>query len=101
GFREREKPYLADLQRCEVLLERFARLPEHLAALVETLSLRERIPQVEMAAGDAANSGGYSAALVFRVMDAPSSDDLEKMQVFGDTHRVQIFLQSGGLDTVA
>ena len=27
GFREREKPYLADIQRCEVLLERFATLP--------------------------------------------------------------------------
>src|SRR5487761_2240868 len=32
GFREREKPYIADLRRCEVLLERFATLPEELAA---------------------------------------------------------------------
>src|SRR4029077_12371814 len=52
GFREREKPYLADIHRCEVLLERFAALPTHLAALVESLSLREKIPQVEVAAGD-------------------------------------------------
>ena len=52
GFREREKPYIADVRRCEVLLERFASLPEQLAALVETLSLRDKIPQVEVAAGD-------------------------------------------------
>jgi 23S rRNA (uracil1939-C5)-methyltransferase len=100
GFRERAKPYLADIQRCEVLLERFARLPEHLAALVETLSLREKIPQVEMAAGDPGVAGGYSAALVFRVMDPPTQDDLEKLEEFGRRHTVQIFLQSGGFDTV-
>ena len=100
GFREREKPYLADIQRCEVLLERFARLPEHLAALVETLSLREKIPQVEVAAGDPGVAGGYSAALVFRVMDPPTQNDLEKLEEFGRRHAVQIFLQSGGLDTV-
>ena len=37
GFRERDKPYLADLKRCEILIERFATLPEDLAALVEEL----------------------------------------------------------------
>jgi 23S rRNA (uracil1939-C5)-methyltransferase len=100
GFREREKPYLADIQRCEVLLERFATLPAHLAALVETLSLREKIPQVEVAAGDPRGPGDHSAALVFRVMDAPTQDDLEKLEEFGRRHTVQIFLQSGGLDTV-
>ena len=108
GFREREKPYLADLRRCEVLLERFATLPEDLAALVETLSLRERIPQVELAAGDAgtgtpavgAGSGGGTAALVFRVMEAPTAEDLGKFEAFGDRHNVQIFLQSGGLDSI-
>ncbi len=34
GFREREKPYIADIQRCEVLLEPLADLPRDLAALV-------------------------------------------------------------------
>jgi len=100
GFREREKPYLADIQRCEVLLERFAGLPAHLAALVETLSSREMIPQVEVAAGDPRAPGDYSAALVFRVMHPPTGEDLEKLEEFGRLHALQIFLQSGGLDTV-
>ena len=109
GFREREKPYLADLRRCEVLLARFATLPEELAALVETLSLREQIPQVEVAAGDPAAgdpaagdaaAGDWNAALVFRVMQAPTADDLEKLAAFGSRHRVQIFLQSGGVDSI-
>ena len=99
GFREREKPYIADIKRCEVLLDRFANLPEQLAALVETLSLREQIPQVEVAAGDR-EVGFPQAALVFRVMEAPSAGDLEKLEAFGLRHTVQIFLQSGGLDTI-
>jgi 23S rRNA (uracil1939-C5)-methyltransferase len=94
GFREREKPYLADLQRCEVLQEPLANLPRDLAALVETLVIREKIPQVEVAGGDAA------IALVFRVLEAPGPQDIEKIAAFGAQQGVQIFLQTGGLDTV-
>ena len=94
GFREREKPYIADIRRCEVLLDRFATLPAELAALVETLSLRGNLPQVELAAGD------VEAALVFRVMATPSAQDLTLLEAFGARHGVQIFLQSGGLDTI-
>jgi 23S rRNA (uracil1939-C5)-methyltransferase len=94
GFRERDKPYLADLRRCEILLERFATLPAELAALVETLSIREHIPQVEVAAGDA------RAALVFRVMAPPSAGDREALERFGTRLGVQIHLQPGGLDTI-
>lgn len=94
GFRERHKPYIADLERCEILIERFARLPHELAALVETLSIRERVPQVELAAGDEA------AALVFRVLAAPEPADLERLRAFGERLGVQIHLQPGGLDTI-
>jgi 23S rRNA (uracil1939-C5)-methyltransferase len=94
GFRERDKPYLADIRRCEILLEKFATLPAELAALVETLSLREKLPQVELAAGDEA------AALVFRVMQAPSADDLLKLEQFAARQGVAIYLQSGGLETI-
>jgi 23S rRNA (uracil1939-C5)-methyltransferase len=94
GFRERAKPYLADLRRCEVLHAPLATLPADLAALVETLAIREKIPQVEVSAGDAA------AALVFRVLEAPGPEDTAKIAAFGATQGVQIFLQTGGLDTV-
>ncbi len=94
GFRERQKPYVADLKRCEILLERFRTLPQELAALVETLDLREHIPQVEVAAGES------EAALVFRVMQTPGAADLAKLEAFGTRHAVQIYLQSGGLDSL-
>jgi len=94
GFRERDTPYLADVRRCEILLERFARLPEELAALVETLSVREALPQVEVAVGDEA------AALVFRVMQAPSAEDVLKIEQFGARFGAEIYLQTGGPETV-
>jgi 23S rRNA (uracil1939-C5)-methyltransferase len=94
GFREREKPYVADIQRCEVLLEALATLPQELAALTETLSIREQLPQVEVAAGDGA------VALVFRVMQPPAPEDLQKFDDFGAQRGLQIFLQSAGLDSI-
>jgi 23S rRNA (uracil1939-C5)-methyltransferase len=94
GFREREKPYLADIRRCEVLETPLADLPRDLAALVETLAIREKIPQVEVSAGDAAT------ALVMRVLEAPGAEDVQKIAAFGAKQGVQIFLQTGGLDSV-
>jgi 23S rRNA (uracil1939-C5)-methyltransferase len=100
GFRERDKPYIADIKRCEVLIGRFAALPEELAALVETLSVKSAVPQVEVAAGDDA-PGRQSAALVFRVMEPPTAQDRDKLEAFASRHDVQVFLQSGGLDSIA
>jgi 23S rRNA (uracil1939-C5)-methyltransferase len=94
GFREREKPYIADIKRCEVLLTPLANLPSELAELTETLEIREKMPQVEVAAGDAAT------ALVFRVLETPSAADLGKIAAFGEQRGLQIFLQPGGLNTV-
>jgi 23S rRNA (uracil1939-C5)-methyltransferase len=94
GFREREKPYIADLQRCEILIERFATLPAELAALIGMLSVREQVPQVEVAAGD------ERAALTFRVMQTPDAEDLRKLEAFAARLGVDVYLQRGGLDTI-
>ena len=113
GFRERDKPYIADIKRCEVMIERFALLPEALAALVETLSVRGAVPQVEVAAGDTVSCGPAgdgvegdrlpgrgTAALVFRMMEPPTPEDRGKLDAFAAQHDVQVFLQSGGLDSI-
>ncbi len=94
GFREREKPYLADLRACEVLVEPLRSLPQDLAALVEKLQMREDIPQVEVAVGDGAT------ALVFRVMQAPCAADRAELAAFGGKHGLTIYLQTGGLDSI-
>ncbi|NNM61082.1 MAG: 23S rRNA (uracil(1939)-C(5))-methyltransferase RlmD [Steroidobacteraceae bacterium] len=94
GFRERDKPYLADLARCEVLIGEFATLPADLATLVDALSIRERVPQVEFASGDTAS------ALVFRVMQEPNGEDLARLEDFGRRRKLGIYLQSAGPDSI-
>lgn len=95
GFRERSSPLLADLRGCEVLAAGTGALIEPLAALIGSLGIRRRVPQVEIAVADGAT------ALVLRVLEEPGAADREAMKAFEAAHGVEIYLQSGGLDTVA
>ncbi|MBX3704038.1 MAG: 23S rRNA (uracil(1939)-C(5))-methyltransferase RlmD [Steroidobacteraceae bacterium] len=95
GFRERSSPLLADLRGCEVLAGDAGRLIEPLATLVGSLTIMRRVAQVEVAVADNAT------ALVLRVLDPPTAADLELLRAFERRHAVEIYLQSGGLDTVA
>ncbi|MCW5604997.1 MAG: methyltransferase domain-containing protein, partial [Burkholderiales bacterium] len=58
------------------------------------LSIRERIPQVEVAVGDAAD------VLVLRVLEAPTDEDAALLRAFADRHAVQLYLQPRGPDSV-
>src|SRR5687767_11483824 len=60
GFREKRSTYIADMRECRVLPDNVAQLIPHLRRLVGALSIKDRIPQIEVAAGDNAT------ALVFR-----------------------------------
>ena len=95
GFRERHAPYVADVQRCHVLSEPVGELLAPLGALVEALGIRAQLPQIEVAVADNAT------ALVLRVLSAPSQADLERLRAFGERHRLRLYLQPGGLETIA
>lgn len=95
GFRERLSPYVTDVQRCEILAPPLDAMIAPLAALLDGLSIRARIPQIEVAVADNAT------ALVLRVLQPPSGEDRIALERFGDEHGVQIHLQPGGIDTIA
>lgn len=95
GFRERSSAFIANLEQCPILAEPVARLLEPLSALVTHLSLRARVPQIEVAVADRAT------ALVIRVLDEPTAHDRELLEAFQRAHGVEIYLQPGGYDTVA
>ena len=95
GFRERLAPYVAELQRCEVLAAPLGEMIAPLAAMLNGLSIRHRIPQIEAAVAD------NVVALVLRVLDSPSADDLIRLREFATAHSVRFYLQTGGLDTVS
>jgi 23S rRNA (uracil1939-C5)-methyltransferase len=95
GFRERSAPYVADVKHCDVLQAPADGLIEPLSVLLGALSVRNRVPQVEVAVADDA------VALVVRVLEPLTPADLALLQQFERDHSVQMFLQPGGYDTVA
>ncbi len=95
GFRERGAPFIAVLNRCEVLVEPVGTRLTDLARLIDGLTIRSRIPQIEVAAADNAT------ALVFRVLDTPSAADSEALAAFGAEYGFTIYLQPGNESTIA
>lgn len=95
GFKERATSYIADLQRCEILRAPVDSMIPALSALLTSLSIPNRIPQIEVAVADEA------VALVIRVLEPLTDADLDKLRSFEAEHNVRIYLQPGGYDTVA
>jgi 23S rRNA (uracil1939-C5)-methyltransferase len=94
GFRERHAPYITDMHRCEVLAEPVSEMLDSLSELVGQLTIRARLPQIEVAVADNA------VALVFRVLDPPTASDEAALRGYGERHGVRIYLQPGGLESV-
>ena len=94
GFHERRSSYVADMQSCEILAPKIAGLIKPLADLFEGLTIREQLPQVEVAVGE------HVDVLVLRVMAPLSVDDEAALRAFADLHKVQFWLQTKGPETV-
>ena len=94
GFHEKSSRYVADMQHCEILPPKIARLLPLLAQMNEGLSVRDDLPQIEVAVGE------HVDALVLRIMKPLSADDEVTIKQFADTHQVQFWLQTKGPETV-
>jgi 23S rRNA (uracil1939-C5)-methyltransferase len=93
GFHEKRSSYVADLTRCEILPEKISRLLMPLSQLVDGLSIRERLPQIEVACGDKVD------VLVLRIMEPLTTNDEAALRAFADAHGIQFWLQTKGPDT--
>lgn len=93
GFHEKRKSYVADMQHCETLAPKIAKLLPHLATLCGSLSIRDALPQIEVAVGE------HVDVLVLRIMRALSLGDEIALKQFADTHQVQFWLQTKGPET--
>ncbi|MDY0050778.1 MAG: 23S rRNA (uracil(1939)-C(5))-methyltransferase RlmD, partial [Halothiobacillaceae bacterium] len=94
GFRERGSPYLAELNRCEVLDPSVGGRLQELSALIAGMDARERLPQIEVAVGD------DCTALVFRHMDPLSPADRDRLIAYAQATGLHLFLQPAGPDSV-
>ncbi len=94
GFREKSSRYLADLEGCAVLYPAIGEHFAELKAVIHSLEIYQHIPQVEVAIGDS------DIALVFRHLQPMAESDKNKLIAFGQTHRMHIYLQPSGADSV-
>ena len=90
GFREKRSSYITDMRECHVLPPQVSALILPLRALVESLSVRARLPQIEVAVGDNAT------VLVVRHLDPLSDDDRTKLKGFAEDQGIHVWLQPGG-----
>jgi 23S rRNA (uracil1939-C5)-methyltransferase len=97
GFHERRSSFVADMKSCDVLPPRISALLLPLRALVEALTIRQRLPQIELAIGDIADVP--HDVLVLRILEPLAANDVELLRAFADRHAVQFYVQPGGPDT--
>ena len=90
GFRERRSTHVADMRECPVLPPAVSALIPELKTLVAKLSIRDRVPQIEVAVGDNAT------VLVFRHLLPLQEPDRAALRDFSDQHKIHVWLQPGG-----
>ncbi|TIC84648.1 23S rRNA (uracil(1939)-C(5))-methyltransferase RlmD [Crenobacter intestini] len=97
GFREKRSTYIAEMAECHVLPAHISALIVPLRELIASLSINDRIPQVEYAGGADVD------VLVLRNMDAISKGDEALIRAFADKYGkarpLQMWLQPKGPDT--
>jgi 23S rRNA (uracil1939-C5)-methyltransferase len=94
GFREKHSAFLTDAKQCDVLNEAIGSRLTQFSELVNGLSVRDKIPQIEVAVGD------EQVALVFRHLEPLSDDDEQQLRAYGERENLGIFVQPKGPKTV-
>jgi 23S rRNA (uracil1939-C5)-methyltransferase len=124
GFHERKSSYVADMRECHVMPAKISALLPKLRTLVESLSIRSRLPQIEVAIGERLQPRTVTEhqqvtprrrsdvhlrddgptqlvhALVLRILEPLTTADEAKLVAFADANAVELWLQPGGPDTV-
>lgn len=90
GFRKQKESAIAALEGCDILEPVVGARIRVLRDVLTRLSIRSRIPYVEVAVGDNAT------ALVLRTLSPPSPGDREVLRGFGADSGVWIHLQGDG-----
>jgi 23S rRNA (uracil1939-C5)-methyltransferase len=94
GFNEKTSSFVVNMQSCAILPPHVSALIVPLQDLITQLTIRDRLPQIEVAVGESAT------VLVLRIMDPLQPADGPLLRDFADHHQVQIWTQSKGPDTV-
>ena len=94
GFRERNSSFIHPMSSCEVLHPSVSTAISATRDLIETLSIPNKIAQIEVAVADNAT------VFIFRHLEPFQQSDLDALTDFSKQYNIQVFLQPGNLKTV-
>lgn len=94
GFREKASNFIADINGCEVMDARIGQSLTRLAETIAATSIPDRIPQIEVAAGDDV------LAIVIRHLEPLSESDIKLFEDLGPHTGWHIYLQPKGPDSI-
>lgn len=94
GFRELGSPFIADIERCHVLDPQVGERLTDLRALIEGLSIKNRVAQIEVAVGD------ETVGLVLRNLEPFTAEDYERLTQFARDNDIALYEQPGNEETV-
>ena len=93
GFHERKSSYVVEMSSCEVLPLAVSAGIDQLKRVIEQLSIRDRIPQIEVAIGEKAS------VLVFRILEPLNENDKAVLSAYAESSGFQVWLQTKGPET--
>jgi len=93
GFNEKHSSFVADMGVCHVLPPHVSALIVPMQELLTQLSIRDAMPQVEVAVGE------HVTVLVLRILQPIEPRDEPLLREFAERHRVQLWLQPKGPET--
>jgi len=93
GFHERRSSFVADTLSCEVLPPAVSSLIPALREMFTSMTLRDRLPQIELAVGEEVT------IFVLRNLEPIPPEDAGRLREFADRHAIQWWLQPKGPET--
>jgi len=94
GFNEKKSHFLTDMKMCAVVPTKISMLIEPLQLLFNTLSIKDKIPQIEYA------SNQKRHIMVVRILEGLSDGDEKSLQLFQEIHGIEFWTQTKGYDTI-
>jgi len=94
GFRERKTHYITQTELCHALDPRVGMALPSLSHLISSLTIKEKIPQLEVAIGD------QDVAIIIRHLASLTAEDEQKLIHFFRLHQWQLYLQPHGIESI-
>ncbi len=94
GFREKHSNFLAELESCKVLYPPVGLHLTELSDVLRSLSIYQKIPQIEVAYGD------EQGAFIVRHLEPFSDEDRQKLLAYARKMDLHLYLQPKGPDSI-